>query len=152
MPQPAITTARTPRLSLPYLFPGQAQKEAFVNEALARLDAAVQPAIIGERADPPASPEPGDIHIVAASPTGAWSGQARALALWAENQWLFIAPVEGMRAYDRSAGCVAVYRAASGWRRAATPALPSGGTAADAEARTAIAELIEALRAAGIFA
>ena len=41
MTDPIALDARTPRHSLPLLYPGQAQKEVFVNEALARLDALV---------------------------------------------------------------------------------------------------------------
>jgi hypothetical protein len=43
-------------------------------------------------------------------------------------------------------------RFVGGWQRPATPADPSGGTTVDAEARTAIAGLVEALIAAGILA
>jgi hypothetical protein len=152
MPQPVITTARTARLDLPYLFPGQAQKEAFVNEALARLDGLVQPAVLGERPDPPAAPAPGDAYIVAASPTGPWSGQAGAIAVWAESQWLFTAPVEGLWVHDRAAGCRAFYAAAGGWQRATTPVLPAGGGVVDAEARTALSAIVAELRRLGIFA
>lgn len=40
-----MTDLPTPRLALPLLQPGQAQKEMYHNEALARLDLAVQPAV-----------------------------------------------------------------------------------------------------------
>lgn len=152
MPTPLITTARTARLDLPHLFPGQAQKEAFVNEALARLDTLVQAAVIDERANPPADPAPGDCYIVGDAPTGAWSGHANAIAGWAENQWLFATPGEGWRAFDRSAGSVACYRGAAGWVRATAPALPTGGNAPDAEARAALSAVIASLKELGIFA
>lgn len=152
MPQPLITSPSTPRLGLPYLFPGQAQKEAFVNEALARLDALVVPSVQGERADPPATPAVGDCYVVAATPAGAWEGHAGALAVWAENQWLFAEPVEGMWIFDRGAGGMAHYSDPSGWTRVAAPPLPGGGATQDAEARAAIGALIEGLRNLGIFA
>ena len=151
MPQPVITTARTARHGLPHLFPGQAQKEAFVNEALARLDALVHLAVIDERADPPADPLPGDCHIVASAPTGSWSGHAGAIASWAESLWLFAAPIDGMRAFDKASGCLAVYTTAAGWSRVSAPAAPAGGAAADAEARAAIVDIIDGLRLLGIF-
>src|SRR5258708_26399340 len=34
-------------------------------------------------ATPPGSPSSGDTYVVAASPTGAWSGQANSIAYWA---------------------------------------------------------------------
>ena len=151
MPEPVITTARTARHGFPHLFPGQAQKEAFVNEALARLDALLHLTVIDERAEPPSSPLPGDCHIIAPGPTGAWSGHAGAIASWAHGQWLFSAPSEGMRAFDVASGCVAVHTAAGGWRRVPAPAPPAGGTAPDAEARAALAGVIEGLRDLGIF-
>lgn len=151
MPLPTITSARTPAHGLPYLFPGQAQREAFVNEAFARLDALVQPSVRGEIADPPAEPSPGDSYIVADDATGGWAGQERALAVWAENRWLFQPPREGARIYDASAGGLACFTAAGGWQRFAAPALPGGGVTQDSEARATLAAVVAALRAAGIF-
>lgn len=152
MPEPVITTARSPRHDLPYLFPAQAQKEAFVNEALARLDALVQTVVDGERDGPPTSPERGDCFIVGEGASGAWSGHTGAIAIWAEGQWLFTPAFEGMQAYDLDSASVATYRADSGWRRLAVPALPSGGAVQDIEARAAIAALAASLRSLGIFA
>lgn len=151
MPLPTITSARSPAHELPYLFPGQAQKEAFVNEAFARLDALLQPVAIEERAAPPAGPAPGDSYLVADPASGAWTGQERALAVWAENQWLFCPPREGARLFDLASGALALFSAAEGWQRIAAPAPPLGGATQDGEARAAIAALVAALRAAGIF-
>ena len=47
MTDPIALDARTTRHSLPLLYPGQAQQEIFVNEALARLDATPLPVGIG---------------------------------------------------------------------------------------------------------
>lgn len=151
MPEPILTTTRTPRHSLPFLFAGQAQKEAFVNEALARLDALIQPVVEGEIAEPPANPQAGDCYIVASPATGAWAGHDHALATWAETQWLFAEPREGARVHDVGAGSLAVFSIAEGWRRAAAPAAPSGGAIQDVEARAAIVTLVEALRALAVF-
>lgn len=152
MSEPVATTARTARLSLPYLFPGQAQKEAFVNEALARLDALIAPAVLGESAAPPAAPQPGECYLVAASPSGAWAGHARAIACWAQSQWLFTEARPGLQVHDLAAGALAVFDPAAGWQRAAAPAAPAGGAVQDAEARAALAAVVAGLRATGIFA
>lgn len=46
---------------------------------------------------PPGSPADGDAYIVAASPTGAWSGHASDIAVWDgdEEEWVFYTPEIG---------------------------------------------------------
>lgn len=151
MPLPAITSARTPKHDLPYLFAGQAQKEAFVNEAFARADALLQPVVLDELAAPPAAPAAGDCYLVAEPATGGWTGHDRAIALWAENQWLFLPPREGARVFDLAAAAFASFSASEGWQRTEPPALPSGGATQDSEARAAIVQLVARLHQAGIF-
>ncbi len=151
MPELTLTRARTPRHALPFLFPGQAQKEAFVNEAFVRLDSLLQPVVLGERATPPAAPAGGDSYLVAAPAAGEWAGHEAAIASWAETQWLFSAPCEGARVHDAASGALAVFSIAEGWRRAAAPPVPSGGVMQDVEARAAIAAIVAGLHRLGIF-
>lgn len=148
MPDPISFTSASPRHALPMLFAGQAQKEFFVNEANARVDALLHPAIEGEGNDPPASPAEGECWLVGSAPTGVWSGNARKLACFSAAIWLFLDPADGMRVFDRAAGQFLLYR--DGWRAPATPAPPTGGLTVDAEARAAIAGLLAALANAGI--
>lgn len=151
MPIPTITSARTPAHGLPYLYPGQAQKEPFVNEALARLDALVHPLVLGELAAPPNTPTSGDCYIVAGPATGVWTSHEGALATWAETQWLFAEPREGMRVHDAASGGLLVFTVAQGWRGASVPALPTGGATQDTEARAVLSEVVTKLHALGIF-
>lgn len=51
--------------------------------------------VLGWQAAPPASPNTGDRYIVAASPTGAWAGQAHRIAIWL-GAWIFVDPVVGL--------------------------------------------------------
>lgn len=148
MPDPIVFNATSPRFKLPLLFAGQAQKEFFVNEAHALLDALLHPAVEGEADDPPASPTPGETWLVGPAPTGAWADRAGSIASFQEGTWLFAEPRDGLRVHDRSAGQDIRY--AGGWQRAATPESPTGGTTVDSEARAAIASLIQALVAGGI--
>jgi hypothetical protein len=82
----------TPRLSLPYLAAGQAQKHVTLNESLALLDGLVQTAVESRAtAAQPASPADGVLYILPASPTGAdWSDKAAGTVMryeagaWAE--------------------------------------------------------------------
>lgn len=128
---------------------GQAQKEQFVNEALSYADALLHCAIEGVSATPPGTPADGTNWLIGASATGAWAGHDGELACRQAGNWLFVSVSEGMRILDRSTGQERFYR--GGWQVPAVPAAPSGGSTADAEARTAIADLIAALRQAGLF-
>ena len=144
--------ATTTRLGLPLLAAGQAQKEIWHNEALALIDLAVQAEVMAVGLDePPAAPVPGACWIVGANPTGAWRGQAWALAGWTEGGWRFVIPREGMAAWHR--GTQALVRYAEGqWRAAAVVPPATGGTTVDAEARATLAGLIIALRGVGVIA
>lgn len=83
-------------LSLPYLLPAQAQKHVTHNEALARLDVAVQLAVIArDVAAPPADPAQGDRYLVPVGATGAWAGRDGELAVYDLNTWSFQTPVAG---------------------------------------------------------
>ena len=99
---------------------------------------------------PPAGPDDGECWLVGDEPTGAWADHAGALASYQAGDWIFAAPRDGLEMLDRSTGQRIPYR--GGWQRSGTPAEPSGGTTVDAEARAAIAELIEVLIVAGILA
>jgi hypothetical protein len=100
-------------LKLPYLAAAQAQKHVTHNEALRRLDAVVQLAVLDSGlADPPASPADGDRYIVAAGATGAWSGHDGEIAAWTDGAWAFAAPQSGWLAFDVAAGVLLVREAA----------------------------------------
>ena len=86
----------TTRLGLPLIAAGQAQKHVTHNEALRILDGLVQAVVVDrDLTTPPASPAEGAGWIVAAAPTGAWSGHAGHLALFADGAWTFLVPQPG---------------------------------------------------------
>src|SRR5882724_1106982 len=101
--------ADTPRLILPYISSSQSQKEVTHNESLNILDALLQATALNYTATPPGSPAAGDLYLVAASPTGAWSGHAQAVALYIGGTWEFHTPAEGWLCYDRTANYPRVY-------------------------------------------
>lgn len=155
----------TPRLDLPLLQPGQAQKELFHNEALALIDLAAAPVVEALGLDvPPADPLPGQCWIVGSGPSGEWAGQAHALAGWTANGWRFLAARAGMSVWCVADGMHARFdgtRWVTGEVRAAsfvlngTPVLatqsppipdPSGGSVTDDVARATLAAVLAALR------
>ena len=142
--------SRTARFDLPYLFAGQAQREAFVNEALARIDAAMHPAIAASLAEPPVDPHEGDCYLIAAPAGGVWAGNEGALASFAAGAWQLQRPLAGMRIWDRPRGAW-VHFDGSAWKRVDTPSAPDGGVTIDVEARAAITHMLDRLREAGIF-
>jgi Protein of unknown function (DUF2793) len=143
------------RLALPMLAVAQAQKEMTHNEALAKLDAAVQPVVVAVApATVPATPANGQCWIVGTAPTAAWAGQAGALAAWTTGGWRFIAPFDGMSAWSIADQGLA-RREGGVWRiagRQAAIATPTGGTAIDSESRAAIAAILAVLRSSGMIA
>lgn len=149
MSDPFLFDTASPRFGLPLLFPGQSQKETFVNEAHALADALLHPAIEGEGASPPPTPVDGESWLVGSSAAGAWAGQEGKLAFRQAGNWLFVAPRDGMRLLDRSTG--QERRFFGTWKIAEEPVEPTGGSIVDAEARVAILQLIVALKVAGIY-
>ena len=149
MPDPIAFDSTSPRFALPLLFAGQAQKEAFVNEAHALTDALLHCAIEGESATPPTTPVEGTNWLVASSPTGAWAGQTGKIACRQAGNWLFVTPRDGMTLLNRTNGQQRRYFVS--WLAPSVPTVPSGGSTVDAEARAAINALVAALRTAGVF-
>ncbi len=149
MTQLVTFTDRSPRFALPFLMPGQGQKEFFVNEGLARADLLHHCAVSGSAIAPPSAPVAGETWRVAPGAGGVWTGHDDALAGWQGESWIFVAPQDGMRIWDAGAGQFALYR--GGWVYPEAPAPVTGGATQDAELRTAFAALAIALETAGIF-
>jgi hypothetical protein len=159
----------SPRLALPFLAAGQAQKEMVHNEALQRIDALAQPvAKSADLATPPGSPTVGDCWIVAAMSTGAWAGHAGEIAQWTAGGWRFAHPAAGWRCHILDRGAAMLHDGA-GWNdeivradgihvggnkvvgaRMADIVSPTGGTVVDNQARAVIDALLTMLRGHGL--
>lgn len=157
------------RFALPHIEPGQAQKEAFHNEALALIDAILCAAVEGApQATPPPDASPGQSWIVAADATGDWAGHDGQLASVTAGGWRFIVPVAGMVAWDKAANHYRLFDGTN-WNDGTFPAariaingqqvigprqpaipIPGGGSLVDTEARAAISGLIVALQQHGL--
>src|SRR6185437_3797225 len=100
----------TPRLALPAIEAAQAQKHVTHNEALALLDALTQLAAESRvLTNPPASAAEGSCYIVAASPTGAWTGWEGQIALFSAGDWVRLTPVSGLKAWIKSERLTVTY-------------------------------------------
>ena len=102
----------TPRLGLPYVAAGQAQKHVTVNQALARLDGLVQTAVESRSETvQPAGPDDGIIYILPAGASGdAWSsGPVGALARFESGGWAFIPSEAGRMAWVRDEDLLVVF-------------------------------------------
>lgn len=160
---------RTGQLGLPMLVGGQAGKEVTHNEALLLLDALIGGVVDAVGVDaPPETPTAGRCWIVGAAPTGAWAGQAQAVACRTDGGWRFVPASEGLALALRGTGVPVRYREGA-WRvgelvaervmvgdaqvlgsRQAGIGEPAGGSVIDVEARTAIGAMLRALRAHGL--
>ncbi|MDO5659291.1 MAG: DUF2793 domain-containing protein [Paracoccus sp. (in: a-proteobacteria)] len=100
----------TARLGLPFVQPAQAQKHVTVNEALARLDAMVNPVLDSiTRSTPPETVLPGACFGVPAQAGGAWSGQGGQIAMAGNGGWVFVTPLAGMRVFVADQGVHAIH-------------------------------------------
>lgn len=91
----------SPRLTLPYIAVGQAQKEAAYVLAMDELDALVQGVVQGVGVNtPPGSPTNGQCWVVGASPTGDWAGQANRIAQRIGGGWRFYVQFTGMEFFN----------------------------------------------------
>ena len=136
-------SSSTLRLHLPYIAAGQAQKHVTHNQALDLVDTLMFLAVETAGSNtPPGSPGEGARFIVGASPTGAWSGNAKAVAVWQDGGWTFLTPAGGWKAWSIAASQFQVFDGAT-WQALATGA--GGGdtlgvhTTADTTNRLAVA-------------
>jgi len=144
------SVATTPKTALPLLFSGQTQHEFFINHALSVLDSLIVETVRGWAIEGPDDSADGDAYLVPPSVDGAWKAHANKRAIRVGGDWHFVEPENGQRVFDQSASVMLFFDAS--WKAAKTPSVPTGGETVDSQARTAIQELVAALRTAGILA
>lgn len=100
-----MTTVSLPNSSLDAGFLQGENWGAKFNRNLRVIDALLQCRVIDkDLTAPPGSPAGGDVYIVGAAATGAWSGQDGDLAIWMvgddlTSAWTFVSPKAGWRVY-----------------------------------------------------
>jgi hypothetical protein len=158
------------RFALPFLAPGQMQKETFHNEALQAIDMLLCPIVEGLLQSPPMNAAIGSCYLVAADADGAWLGQDGALACMTDGGWRYVPATEGLSVLDRATGEVIVHRNGN-WEtgivraqevrindqvvlRNRQPGIadPASGSIVDNECRAAVSAILTTLRAHGLIA
>lgn len=89
----------TPNIGLTTLSNSQGQY-LNANETFAIIDSLLGKVVKDkDLASPPGTPANGDVYIVAASPTGLWTGHATHIAFWSSDasEWKFVIPKEGWK-------------------------------------------------------
>ncbi len=110
----------TPHIAVTLVEQAQAQKEITVNQALTRIDAILNTGAKSRAvATPPSSPAAGDVYIIAASPTGDWTGQAGKITYY-DTIWRFITPNEGMTLWVNDENLLYTYEGSS-WVLSSNP-------------------------------
>lgn len=92
----------TPLLAITELEQNQASAYLTFNEALRKLEAAINLTVLeADRTSPPGGESEGDRYIVGGTGTGAWAGQDQNIAVYIGGGWEFFPPETGWRAYDQ---------------------------------------------------
>ncbi len=161
----------SPRIQLPLLAAGQSQKEITHNEALLRVDGLSHPVLESRYlTTPPATPVSGQLWLVPAAASGAWTTQIGMLALWTDGGWRFMPVPVGFLAWAR-AELIFVWYDGTFWHNGDWPVssitvagktvvqaqsgailAPTGGTTIDSQARTSLGQILIALRGHGLIA
>ena len=106
----------TANLALPLLAAAQSQKHVTHNEALLRLDALIQIAVLAMAQNaPPAAPNAGDRYIIGAAPSADFSGQAGRIASYDGSAWRFLAPKAGWVIFNVTDSLIYAYDGTN-WR------------------------------------
>src|SRR4051812_30944100 len=104
----SITT--TPKLGAQFLPDSGASAWLYYNKNIAMMDVVVGSLIINRTtATPPGSPAAGDAYLVAASPTGVWTGKANNLAFYYNGSWSFVVPFAGLQLFVQAEYCAILY-------------------------------------------
>lgn len=100
----------TPRLMLAELVDGQEMDAMTINDALIQLDAVTGLYLKGSAAvTPPTTPADGDMYLLGAAPTGAWTGRAYKLAYCLDGGWRFYTPFAGLCALAADQGRLIIF-------------------------------------------
>lgn len=90
-----------------------------INQSLIKIDAVISLSVLNpSQQQTPSSPSSGDRYIVASGATGTFSGHDKEIAVYTFGangvlQWLFYAPINGLKAYSISDSTTYIYDSAT---------------------------------------
>lgn len=130
----------TPRFGITELADNQAGAAAVVNAAIRKLEALNGADVISRsNTAPPGSPLNGDLHIPAATATGAWTGKEDTFQLYA-NGWVTIPIKNGV--------CVYIADEAAGFQRQGGTFVLIGGSGASVPTGTGLRHVVAGVESA----
>lgn len=108
----------TPNRAITYIPEGVTNISAAVNTALDQIDAKFVPIVIAMNlSSPPGSPADGDMYVVAATGSGAWSGKTNKVVRYRTEgaMWQTYEPDEVALVLNRDTGLLYVWDFSSAW-------------------------------------
>ena len=136
MPDPTLPAPHadvTPRLGIPLMHAGQAQKHITHNAALLEVERHLHPSV--HRSDlgsPPADAESGESFVVAALAEGEWESRAGEVATRSGESWSYAAPEPGWTLWDLALGAHIVFDGTTWSPLASDGSSDSGGSGSGA--------------------
>lgn len=111
----------------------QEERSVTFNEALAKLEAGAGlfPALDVNLNTPPGGPAEGDVYVLGAAPTGAWSGHGTDIALYYNASWRFMPARSGLLAYAVNEDAYYRFKTGYGWELLITAGDPITATQTD---------------------
>lgn len=106
--------SNSPRHEFPYIVQSQSGKEVTHNEALNMLELLLQSAVTSVSSAPSTAPTEGALYLISTAPSGDWSTRANYIAGRVSSSWVYCAPKEGYRLWDRGTATPLLYQS-SAW-------------------------------------
>lgn len=119
-------STETRYLKLPYIVPGQSEKELTHNDALNILDTLIMFSVLDKDVSAePSTPSNGDRYLLPAGATGThWDGQGSKIAFYMDG-WYFLSPQLGWQVWAIDEDCQYALTSA-GWKKTGAAAPSSG--------------------------
>ncbi|MBT7415561.1 MAG: DUF2793 domain-containing protein [Rhodobacteraceae bacterium] len=90
----------SPRLTLPYIQPAQAQKHVTHNQAIRQIDGLIHMSVVSDAlSTPPTEQKEGTCYLVPPNAQDGWQGWAHHVAIWQDAAWMFLTPKTGWRLF-----------------------------------------------------
>ena len=90
----------SPRLTLPYIQPAQAQKHVTHNQAIRQIDGLIHMSVVSDALSmPPTEQKEGTCYLVPPNAQDGWQGWAYHVAIWQDAAWMFLTPKTGWRLF-----------------------------------------------------